>query len=91
MSITDKAGRGWDPDVTRQLISAAAPVAQRWFRTEVRGLERFPSTGGVLVVSNHSGGMFTPDVLILASGLYRHFGYDRPVYTLGHDALFAGP
>jgi 1-acyl-sn-glycerol-3-phosphate acyltransferase len=32
----------------------------------------------------------TPDVLIFASAYYRKFGYDRPVYTLGHDALFAG-
>jgi 1-acyl-sn-glycerol-3-phosphate acyltransferase len=33
----------------------------------------------------------TPDVLIFAAAFYRRFGYDRPVYTLGHDALFAGP
>lgn len=33
----------------------------------------------------------TADVLILASAFYSHFGYDRPLYTLGHDALFAGP
>ena len=35
--------------------------------------------------------MFTPDVLIYASAFYSTFGYDRPLYTLGHDALFVGP
>jgi 1-acyl-sn-glycerol-3-phosphate acyltransferase len=81
----------WDPDLTRRLINAATPLAKRWFRPEVRGLEPFPRTGGALVVSNHSGGMLTPDVLIFASGFYNTFGYRRPFYTLGHDGLFVGP
>jgi len=82
---------GWDPNTTRQLIGAAAPIARRWFRPEVGGLQSFPSVGGTLIVSNHSGGLFTPDVLILAAAFYRQFGYERPLYTLGHDALFSGP
>jgi 1-acyl-sn-glycerol-3-phosphate acyltransferase len=82
---------GWDPDVTRQFVTTLAPIARRWFRAEVRGLGSFPRTGGALLVSNHSGGTLTPDVLIMASAFYSEFGYDRPLYTLGHDALFAGP
>jgi 1-acyl-sn-glycerol-3-phosphate acyltransferase len=81
----------WDPGLTRRLIDAAAPLAKRWFRPAVRGFESFPPTGGALMVSNHSGGMLTPDVLIFASAFYNEFGYRRPLYTLGHDALFAGP
>jgi 1-acyl-sn-glycerol-3-phosphate acyltransferase len=81
----------WDPDLTRRLVNAAAPLAKRWFRPEVRGLELLPSTGGALVVSNHSGGMLTPDVLIFASAFYNAFGYHRPLFTLGHDGLFLGP
>lgn len=50
-----------------------------------------PGTGGALVVSNHSGGMLTPDVLIFAPEFYGHFGFDRPLYTLGHQAIFMGP
>jgi 1-acyl-sn-glycerol-3-phosphate acyltransferase len=50
-----------------------------------------PANGGALVVSNHSGGMLTPDVLIYAAAFYGRFGYDRPLYTLGHDGMFAGP
>jgi 1-acyl-sn-glycerol-3-phosphate acyltransferase len=80
----------WDPDFTRRLVNATAPLAKRWFRPEVRGLELIPSPGGALVVSNHSGGMLTPDVLIFASAFYA-FGYHRPLCTLAHDGLFFGP
>jgi 1-acyl-sn-glycerol-3-phosphate acyltransferase len=81
----------WDPGFTERLVNAAGPIARRWFRFEVRGLESFPADGGALVVANHSGGMLTPDVLIFAAAFYGKFGYDRPVYTLGHDGMFAGP
>ncbi|MBV9092234.1 MAG: acyltransferase family protein [Mycobacteriaceae bacterium] len=73
------------------MINTAGPLARRWFRAEVQGLESFPSSGGALVVSNHSGGMLTVDVLLFAAAFYDAFGFDRPLYTLGHDALFVGP
>jgi 1-acyl-sn-glycerol-3-phosphate acyltransferase len=81
----------WDPGFTERLVSAAGPIARRWFRFEVRGLESLPAEGGALIVANHSGGMLTPDVLIFAAAFYGRFGYDRPLYTLGHDGMFAGP
>src|SRR6202007_1942057 len=81
----------WDPGFTERLVHAAGPIARRFFRFEVRGLEWLPEEGGALVVANHSGGMLTPDVLIFASAFYGRFGYDRPLYTLGHDGMFAGP
>jgi 1-acyl-sn-glycerol-3-phosphate acyltransferase len=67
----------WDPTFTELLINAVTPVIKRWFRPEVRGLETFPSAGGALLVSNHSGGVLTPDWNVLAPALYREFGYDR--------------
>ena len=42
------------------------------------------------MVSNHSGGMFTPDVLLLATAYYDRFGYDRPLYTLAHSMILIG-
>lgn len=42
-------------------------------------------------MSNHSGGMFTPDVLVFAPALYNKFGSDRPVYTLAHYGILVGP
>jgi 1-acyl-sn-glycerol-3-phosphate acyltransferase len=80
----------WDPGLTEQITSLVGPLIRLWFRSQVHGLETFPR-GGALVVSNHSGGMLTPDVMIFASAFYRRFGYERPVYTLGHDGLFVGP
>ena len=81
----------WDPGFTRQIANWVGPVIKRYFRAEVRDLDQVPSRGGALVVSNHSGGMFTPDVLIFAPAFYEKFGFDRPVYTLGHDMIFVGP
>jgi 1-acyl-sn-glycerol-3-phosphate acyltransferase len=57
----------------------------------VRNVEKIPPAGGALVVSNHSGGMLTPDVLIFSPAFYETFGYHRPVYTLAHYGLFMGP
>jgi 1-acyl-sn-glycerol-3-phosphate acyltransferase len=81
----------WDPTFTELLINAVAPVINRWFRPEVRGLETFPSTGGALLVSNHSGGVLTPDWNVLAPALYGKFGYDRPLYTVAHYGVFFTP
>lgn len=81
----------WDPTFTEILINAVTPVINRWFRPEVRGLETFPPAGGALVVSNHSGGVLTPDWNVLAPALYRKFGYDRPLYTVAHYGVFLTP
>lgn len=81
----------WDPAFTKQVIDTVAPAVKLWHRAEVRHLHNLPAAGGALVVSNHSGGMFTPDVFIFSPAYYDTFGYDRPVYTLGHYGLFMGP
>jgi 1-acyl-sn-glycerol-3-phosphate acyltransferase len=80
----------WDPWFTRQITHVVGPLIKRYFRAEVRDLDRVPAAGGALVVSNHSGGMFTPDVLIFAPAFYKKFGFDRPVYTLAHYGVFLG-
>jgi 1-acyl-sn-glycerol-3-phosphate acyltransferase len=81
----------WDPGFTRQITGLVGPLIRRYFRAEVRGIESMPSAGGALVVSNHSGGMLTPDVLVFAPQFYRQFGFDRPLYTLAHYGVFLGP
>ena len=78
----------WDPGFTKQITDWVGPVIKRYFRAEVRDVDSIPATGGALVVSNHSGGMFTPDVLIFAPAFYNKFGFDRPVYTLAHYGVF---
>jgi 1-acyl-sn-glycerol-3-phosphate acyltransferase len=80
----------WDPSLTERVMGILRPFLKRYFRSEVRGLDNFPS-GGALVVSNHSGGLFAMDVPIFAVDFYEKFGYDRPIYTLSHDIIFTGP
>jgi 1-acyl-sn-glycerol-3-phosphate acyltransferase len=81
----------WDPTFTELLINAVTPVIKGWFRPEVRGLETFPSTGGALLVSNHSGGVLTPDWNVLAPAFYGKFGYNRALYTVAHYGVFFTP
>ncbi len=81
----------WDPGFTDTARKLLGPVGKFWFRAEVRGLDRLPPTGGALLVSNHSGGAMTPDVLVLAPAFYEALGYDRPLYTLAHYGLFKTP
>ena len=80
----------WDPSLIRRLMSFGAPMFKLYFRSEVRDIERIPE-GGALIVSNHSGGPFTVDVPTLWWKFFETFGWDRPIYTLGLDLLFAGP
>jgi 1-acyl-sn-glycerol-3-phosphate acyltransferase len=81
----------WDPQFTERVKNWVGPIIKRYFRSEVRGLDRMPPVGGALVVANHSGGMFTSDVLLFAPAFYDKFGYDRPLYTLAHYGVFIGP
>ncbi|KUI38715.1 glycerol acyltransferase [Mycobacterium sp. IS-1496] len=81
----------WDPEFTAAIAKTVGAAIRRYFRSEVRGLDTMPSAGGALVVSNHSGGMLTPDVLIFAPAFYDEFGFDRPVYTLAHYGVFVPP
>ncbi len=80
----------WNPALIRGMVRYGALVYKLWLRSEVRGLETFPP-GGALIVSNHSGGPFAMDVPVLWSAFFEKFGYDRQLYTLGHDLLFRGP
>lgn len=80
----------WDPEFTAAFSAKVSPVVKRYFRAEVRDIGLIPA-GPALVVSNHSGGMFTPDPLILGSEFYETFGYQRPLYTLAHNTVLIGP
>ena len=81
----------FSPSVTRAVVERVGPILRRYFRAELHGLDAFPTDGGALVVSNHSGGMFTPDVILFGSAFYRRFGYDRPLITLAHYGVVMGP
>ena len=80
---------GFDPEVTDRLVLAALrPIAQKWFRVEVRGAENIPSAGGALVVSNHSGTV-PLDGMMTAVTIRDHTG--RHLRPLGADLVFRLP
>jgi 1-acyl-sn-glycerol-3-phosphate acyltransferase len=81
----------WDPAVARRVSRSIGPIVSRYFRAQVEDLVKVPPTGGALVVCNHSGGVFTPDVLIFAPAFYEAFGYDRPLHILAHYGVLMGP
>lgn len=66
------------------------PLVKVYHRSAVRGLQHIPD-GRCLLISNHSGGLITPDFAVFAVDYYHHFGYRRPLYVLAHDSFFHGP
>ena len=80
---------GFDPELTERFFMAALrPVAEKWFRLEVRGLENIPAEGGALVVSNHSGTV-PVDGLMTMLTVHDHAG--RFLRPLGADLVFNLP
>ena len=80
---------GFDQEVTeRFFLAAIRPIAQKWFRVEVRGAENIPSEGGALVVSNHSGTL-PVDGLMTGVSIHDHTG--RHLRALGADLVFSLP
>ncbi len=80
---------GFDPELTDQLLLATLrPLARKWFRIEVRGLENIPDDGGALVVSNHSGTL-PMDALMTMVSVHDHTG--RHLRALGADLVFQMP
>ena len=80
---------GLDTELTDKFLTAAIrPIATKWFRVEVRGIENIPTEGGALVVSNHSGTL-PLDGLITAYAIHEHTG--RHLRPLGADLVFRLP
>lgn len=79
---------GFDPQITEVLTAAVEPLAEKWFRLEVRGVENIPAEGGALLVANHSGTV-PIDGLITGYAVKKYSGRDlRP---LGADLVFSLP
>ncbi len=80
---------GFDPEVTEKLtLALLRPIAEKWFRIEVRGVENIPEEGGALIVSNHSGTV-PVDALMTMVSVHDHTG--RSLRVLGADLVFRMP
>jgi len=80
---------GFDPELTTRLgLAIARPLAQKWFRIEVRGAENIPAQDGVLLVANHSG---TIPVDAIMTSLIVHDHAARHLRMLAADLVFTLP
>ena len=91
MAATPTALTRRDPGWIDRTVPLIWPVLSAWFRPEVRGLDRIPARGPVLLVGNHSGGNVAPDTLVFASAFVRRFGAERPFFQLAHKLVTAAP
>lgn len=66
-------------------------IFARYFDGEVRGLDRLPACGPMLLVGNHSGGSLTPDTSVFFVAWYRARGLEAPLIGLAFDAAFGVP
>lgn len=80
-----------DPDYIREWLPGAWLLASLYFRARVRGLERIPEHGPVLLVGNHSGGNMTPDTVVFTLAFCAYFGVERRFYQLAHNLVLSMP
>lgn len=67
-----------DDAFMRYAVPPLWPALEAWLRPDVRGLDRIPATGPVVIVGNHSGGNVAPDTLAFTLAFIRRFGVERP-------------
>jgi 1-acyl-sn-glycerol-3-phosphate acyltransferase len=80
-----------DPDYIRETLPGLWLLASFYFRADVRGLDRIPAEGPVLLVGNHSGGNVTPDTIVFTLAFSAHFGVERRLHPLVHNLVLALP
>jgi 1-acyl-sn-glycerol-3-phosphate acyltransferase len=80
-----------DPDYIRETLPGLWLLASFYFRADVRGLEKIPADGPVLLVGNHSGGNVTPDTLVFSLAFATYFGVERRFFQLAHNLVLAMP
>lgn len=80
-----------DSDYIREQLPGTWLLASLYFRADVRGLDRIPSEGPVLLVGNHSGGNIPPDTFVFTLAFCSYFGVERPFYQLAHNLVVSAP
>jgi 1-acyl-sn-glycerol-3-phosphate acyltransferase len=80
-----------DADYIREQLPGLWLLASLYFRADVRGLDRIPAEGPVLLVGNHSGGNVPPDTFVFTLAFCSYFGVERPFYQLAHNLVVSAP
>ena len=88
VSVVDSVER--DPDMIAR-VTPLLDAVLTYFDPEVEGFERLPEKGPMLIVGNHSGGIYMPDYWSFLRHWVRERGPGEPLYSLGFDFIFALP
>jgi 1-acyl-sn-glycerol-3-phosphate acyltransferase len=80
-----------DADYIREQLPGLWLLASLYFRADVRGLDRIPTQGPILMVGNHSGGNLPPDTFVFTLAFCSYFGVERPFYQLAHNLVVSMP
>lgn len=82
---------GFDQDLTDNLLMPPLkPLYEKWFRVETIGIHNIPSSGGALIVANHSGTL-PLDALMTSYGIHSEHPNERHMRMLGADLVFRTP
>ena len=81
--------RQFDPEFMRKLVPKMEAFS-RYFRAEVRGMDRVPPSPALLI-GNHSGGIITPDTSAVYAAWYGARGFDDPLLGLAFDGIYGVP
>jgi len=63
---------GYDPAFHARLAPLTRALYEQWWRIEVSGIEHVPLSGRLMLVGNHSGGLFPYDGVMIAEALRAH-------------------
>lgn len=77
-----------DPQLIRQLMPLWGWLYRHYFRVETSGWEHIPSSGQLMFVGSHNGGLATPDLPMFLYDWFRRFGLERKVYGLAHAKVW---
>lgn len=80
-----------DADYIREQLPGLWLLASLYFRADVRGLDRIPAQGPILMVGNHSGGNLPPDTFVFTLAFCSYFGVERPFFQLAHNLVVSMP
>ncbi|MBD0670840.1 lysophospholipid acyltransferase family protein [Kitasatospora sp. NPDC091335] len=82
---------GFDRELTEEvLLSLLRPLAEKYFRIDVQGVEHIPAEGGALIVANHSG-TIPLDALMTQVAIHDHHPARRHLRMLAADLVFVLP
>jgi 1-acyl-sn-glycerol-3-phosphate acyltransferase len=87
---------GWSlSERNPEAIKAWMPIWKwfyhNYFQVQTDGWHHIPSTGKVLLVGSHNGGLASPDTSMFLYDWFSRFGYERLAYALMHPSAWQTP